>query len=207
MLLKKKKKDNLFLMLLETSENLNDSAQYFADFKIKEEKHLDEFQRTMKDYEHKGDDLVSNIIQELNNSFITPIEREDALALATNMDRILDELEECAAHFHMFNIYHIDDYMKQFSEILKNCVGEIEDAVKLICQKKLTEIRQHTIKVKEYEHDCDILEKKAIMDLFKNQKDVITLIQYKEIYESFESAADMCQKVAKVLDTVVMKNA
>ena len=207
MLLKRKKKDNLFMMLLETSDNLYDGAQYFADFRIQEEKHLDEFQKTMKEFEHKGDDLVRKIIAELNNSFITPIEREDALALATNMDRILDELEECAAHFHMFNIYQIDDYMKQFSEILKSCVAEIENAVQLVCQKKLNEIRQHTLKIKEYEHECDILEKQAITDLFKNQKDVVRLIQYKEIYESFESAADMCQKVGKVLDTVVMKNA
>ncbi len=207
MLLKNKKKDRLFMMLLETSDNLNDSAQYFADFKIQKEEHLYEFQKTMKEFEHKGDELVANIILELNHSFITPIEREDALALATNMDRVLDELEECAAHFHMFNIYHIDDYMKEFSEILKNCVAEIEHAVTLICQKKLTEIRKHTAKIKEYEHQCDILEKQAIMELFDTQKDVVRLIQYKEIYESFESAADMCQKVGKVLDTVVMKNA
>lgn len=71
----------------------------------------------------------------------------------------------------------------------------------------MVDIRQHTKKIKEYEHECDILEKKAITELFQNQKDVVILIQYKEIYEIFESAADMCQKVGKVLDTVVMKNA
>lgn len=117
MFFKRKQKDTLFMMLQETSDNLYTSAQYFADFRIDEEKHLEEFQKTMKEYEHKGDALVSNIIAELNNSFITPIEREDALALATNMDRVLDKLDECASHFHMFNIYKIDDYMRQFSDI------------------------------------------------------------------------------------------
>ncbi len=202
-----RKKDKLFLILLDISANLKEGGQYFLDFKIKEEKHLDEFQKKMKEYEHKGDVFVDEIIKELNNTFITPIEREDALALADHMDEILDGLEQCAAHFYMYNIYEIDNYMVEFCELINKCIIEIYNAVDLLSQKKLTAIRQHSVKIKEYEEKCDFLERSAIKELFEKQKDVIRLIQYKEIYELLENTADECQKVSKILEAVIMKNA
>lgn len=203
----KGKKDKLFLMLLDSSANLKEGGQYFVDFKIKEEKHLEEFKTKMKEYEHKGDFIVDEIIKELNNSFITPIEREDALELAVHMDKVLDGLEHCAARFYMFNIYEIHNYMVEFSELLNKCIIEIHNAVELLSLKKLTEIREHSVKIKEFEQKCDILERKAIKELFEKEKDVIKLIQYKEIYELLENTADECKKVSKALETVVMKNA
>ena len=207
MRLNTRKKDKLFLMLLDISANLKESGQYFLDFKITEEKHLDEFQKKMKEYEHKGDIFVDEIIKDLNNTFITPIEREDAMELALHMDEILDGLEECAAHFYMYNIYEIDDYMVEFSDLLNKCIIEINSSVDLLSQKKLTKIRQHSVKIKEYEEKCDILERRAIKELFVKEKDIVRLIQYKDIYRFLEDTADECQKVGKVLETVVMKNA
>lgn len=202
-----RKKDKLFSILLDISTNLKESSQYFHDFKIKEEKHLDEFRLKMKDYEHKGDAFVHEIIKELNNTFITPIEREDLLELAVHMDDILDGLEQCSAHFYMYNIYEIDHYMVELSDLLNKCAIEIHEAVELLSQKKLTQIRQHAVKIKDYEEKCDHLERVAIKELFEKQKDAIRLIQYKEIYELLENTADECQRVGQVFETVVMKNA
>ncbi len=190
-----KKKDKLFLMLLAISDNLKDGGKHFLNYKIKEERHLDEFRLKMKEYEHKGDDLVDELIKDLNNTFITPIED------------IIDGLEECAAHFYMYNIYEIDDYMVQFSDLLNNCIIEINNAVELLSNKKLTDMRQHTVKIKEYEEKCDELERTAIKVLFEREKDFVRLIQYKEIYGFLEGVADDCKKVGKVLETVIMKNA
>ena len=197
----------LFLMLLDISDNLKQGGQYFLDFKIKEEKHLEEFQKKMKEYEHKGDILVAEIIKDLNNTFITPIEREDALELAVHMDEILDGLEQCAAHFYIYNVYEIDHFMVEFSELVHKCIVEIHNAIDLLSQKKLTQIREHSIKIKEYEETCDILERVALKELFEKQNDIKRLIQYKEIYELLENTADECKRVSKVLETVVMKNA
>lgn len=202
-----RKKDKLFLMLLDIATNLKEVGQYFLDFKIKGEKELDEFQKKMKEYEHKGDVFVNEIIKDLNNTFITPIEREDALELAAHMDEILDGLEQCAAHFYIYNIYDIDNYMVEFSDVLNKCIIEIYNAVDLLSQKRLTQIRQHTVKIKEYEEKCDILERNALKELFEKQNDIKRLIQYKEIYELLENTADECKKVGKVLETVIMKNA
>lgn len=202
-----RKTDKLFSILLKISANLREGGQYFHDFKIKEEKHLDEFQMKMKEYEHEGDLYVDEMIKELNNTFITPIEREDLLDLANHMDEILDGLEQCAAHFYIYNIYEIDDYMVEFSDLLNKCIIEINDSVDLLAQKKLLQIRKHSVKIKEYEEKCDLLERNALKELFEKEKDIFKLIQYKEIYELLENTADECQRVGKTFETVIMKNA
>lgn len=203
----KHKKDKLFLLLSEISANLKESGKYFVEYKFKTENDLNEFQKKMKDYERKGEVLIDDIIKELNDTFITPIEREDALELAVHMDEIIDGLEQCAARFYMFKIYEFEGYMVEFSELIYKCIEEIFDAVELLMQKKLTKIRKHSVKIKEYEGKCDLLERKAIKELFENQKDVVRLIKFKEIYEILENTADRCQKVAKTLERVIMKNA
>ncbi len=203
----KHKKDKLFLLLSDISANLKDGGKYFLDYKFKDVNSLNEFQEKMKDYEHKGDLFLSEIIKELNDTFITPIEREDALELAVHMDEILDGLEQCAARFYMFSLTDVENYMVEFSELIYKCIEEIFDAVELLTQKKLTKVRKYSVKIKEYEEKCDLLERKAIKELFEKQKDIIKLIQFKEIYELLENTADECQCVAKTLEKVVMKNA
>jgi len=203
----KHKKDKLFSLLSDISANLKDSGKYFLEFKFKDENDLDEFQKTMKNYENKGEVLIDDLIKELNDTFITPIEREDALELAVHMDEVLDNLEQCAAHFYMFNIYEVENYMTELSQFIYKCIEEIVDAVDLLGQKKLMKIRKHSLKIKEYEEECDLLERKAIKELFKNSNDVMKLIQFKKIYELLESTADKCQRVGKTLERVVMKNA
>lgn len=202
-----KKMHKLFSMLLNISNNLKDGGKYFYDYKINEEKDLDVFRLKMKEFENKGDELLDELTKELINLFITPIEREDALELASHIDQILNGFEECASRFYIYKIDKIDSYMLEFSDLLNKCVIEIYNAVELLSQKRLTEIRQHTIKIKEYEKKCDAIERNAIKELFENEKNLFTLIQYKEIYEILENIADECQKVGKVLETVIMKNA
>ena len=203
----KPKKDKLFILLSEISANLKNSGKYFVECKFKDENGLDELQKKMKDFERKGEVLMDNLIKELNDTFITPIEREDALELAMHMDEVLDGLEQIAAHFYMFNICEPENSMKEFCELIYKCIEEISDAIDLLGQKKLIKLRKHSVKIKEYEEECDLLERKAIKELFKNQKDIIKLIQFKDLYELLESTAAKCQRVAKTLERVVMKNA
>jgi len=202
-----RKMHKLFSMLLNISNNLKEGGRYFHDYKINEEKDIDIFRLKMKEFEDKGDDLLNELIKELNNVFITPIEREDALELGAHMDDILNGFEECASRFYIYKISKIDSYMVEFSDLLNKCVNEIDSAVELLSQKRLMEIRQHTIKIKEYEKKCDVLERTAIKELFEKEKDVLKLIQYKEVYGIFENIADDCLRVGKVLETIIMKNA
>ncbi|MCK1993130.1 DUF47 domain-containing protein [Peribacillus muralis] len=203
----KSKKDKFAVMLFNIAQNLKEGADYFADYKLKNISDLKVFSDKMKDYEHKGDSMVHNVIKELNNAFITPIEREDILELTMRMDDVIDGLEHCSALFEMYSIVNADEYMLKFVDAIKECTYEIETAVDTLSTKKLPMIRENAIKIKELESVCDGIQRQSIKNLFTVEKDPIRIIQYKEIYESLEEIADHCQAVANTLETIIMKNA
>ncbi|MDR7238908.1 DUF47 domain-containing protein [Neobacillus drentensis] len=202
-----KKADKFMVLLSHISANLKESANFFTEYKLKNVSDLKIFSEKMKELETKGDTFVHEVIKELNDAFITPIEREDILHLAMSMDDVLDGLEGCAALFEMYSITNADDYMKKFVDAIQASVHEIDKAVDLLSNKKLQQIREHAIKIKDYESNCDNILRQSIKNLFTVEKDPIRIIQYKEIYENLEDIADYCQTVANTLETIIMKNA
>lgn len=203
----KSKKDKFATLLMNISENLKQSADYFADYKLNNVSDLKVFTEAMKEYEHKGDSFVHEVIKELNKAFITPIEREDILHLAMSMDDVLDGIEHTTAMFEMYSVINTNEYMVKFVENIRLAVYEIEKAVELLSSKKLLQISDHAIKIKEIESICDGIHRQSIKNLFAVEKDPIRIIQYKEIYENLEEVADCCQNVANTLETIIMKNA
>ncbi|NRD79472.1 DUF47 domain-containing protein [Bacillus sp. BRMEA1] len=201
-----KKKDKFANYLTQISLNLKDSADFFADYKLKDISDLKIFSEKMKELETKGDSFVHEVIKELNDAFITQIEREDILALTMSMDDVLDGIEHTAALFEMYSITQADDYMRKFVESIRQSTYEIVTAIELLSAKKLTSIREHAIKIKDYESKCDAILRESIKHLFVVEKDPIRIIQYKEIYEELEEIADYCQSVANTLETIIMKN-
>ena len=202
-----KKNDAFFEMLLNIADNLYTTSKYFLEFKINNASDLKVFSEEMKDYETKGDKFIHKIIVELNKTFITPIEREDILELANKMDDVLDGMEQCSATFEMYSVTHIDDFMMKFINNIHSASYEILKAVQLLSKKKLLEMRVHAIQIKDYESQCDTLLRSSIKELFKNEKDPIKIIQYKEIYEMLESVSDSAQDVANTLEQIIMGNA
>ncbi|MFD2443986.1 DUF47 domain-containing protein [Bacillus sp. CGMCC 1.16607] len=202
-----KKKDKFSVLLSEIAVNLKEGANYFADYKLKNVSDLQIFFEKMKEYETKGDSFVHEVIKDLNNAFITPLEREDILHLAMSMDDVLDGFEHTAALFEMYSIIQADEYMLKMVDAIRNAVIEIEKAIELLTNKKLLQIREHAIIIKDYESKCDGILRQSIKQLFATEKDPIRIIQYKEIYENLEEIADHCQGVANTLETIIMKNA
>lgn len=202
-----RKNDKFNILLSNISANLKESANFFTEYKLKNVSDLKIFSEKMKEYETTGDTFVHEVIRELNDAFITPIEREDILHLAMSMDDVLDGLEGCAALFEMYSITKADEFMLSFVEAIQGSVHEIGNAVELLSNKKLLPIREHAIKIKDYESKCDNILRQSIKHLFTIEKDPIRIIQYKEIYENLEDIADYCQEVANTLETIIMKNA
>ncbi|MCJ8009037.1 DUF47 domain-containing protein [Lederbergia wuyishanensis] len=203
----KKKTDKFSIHLANISDNLTKSMSYFKDGKYSNVDDLKIFTEKMKKFEKQGDSLVHQVILDLNNVFITPIEREDILALAMNMDDVLDGLEHTAALLDMYSITKLDEYMIQFVTAIHKGVLEIEKAIELLSKNNLPQIRENAIKIKDYESQCDAILRVSIKQLFQNEKDTIRIIQYKDIYEELEEVADCCQSVANTFEAIIMKNA
>ncbi|GGG15134.1 hypothetical protein GCM10007425_06770 [Lysinibacillus alkalisoli] len=202
-----KKQDPFFQALLKIAKNVNEGVYYAHNSSIDNIDALQEITQKLKDYETSGDKLIHELIVMLNKSFMTPIEREDILALANKLDDVIDGVEGCIAHFNMYNLIEVTEPMRQFLDFIAKSTDEMVKAMELLNKKKLVEMREHCILIKDYERQCDEIFRSSMGDLFKNEKDVLRIIIFKDIYEQFEEIADSCQTVANTIETIIMRNA
>lgn len=202
-----KKQDPFFAALLGIAETVREATHYADDFKIVSVSDLKELSIKLKNYETEGDKLIHDLILKLNKSFMTPIEREDILYLANKMDDILDGVEAFAAYLEMYSLIDIDDSMRTFLHYIVKSTDEIVKAMELLANKKLLQMREHSILIKDYERKCDEVLRTSIKQLFINEKDPIRIIQFKDIYEQLEDIADYSQNVANTIETIIMRNA
>jgi predicted phosphate transport protein (TIGR00153 family) len=201
------KKDVFFEKLLLIANNIEESAKYLIEVKVKNVSDLKEIATVMKSYESKGDTYIHELIVDLNKTFITPIEREDILQLAMKMDDVLDGMEQCVAYYEMFSFTAFDEYIEKFVSYIYKSTIEIRKAMELLSNKKLLDMRMHSIEIKDIESKCDELLRVSIKHLFAIQKDPIKIIQHKEIYEMLEKISDSSQDVANTIETIIMRNA
>ncbi|MEK4629210.1 MAG: DUF47 family protein [Solibacillus sp.] len=202
-----KKPDPFFEGLLNIAKNVQQGANYAKESTITNVADLKQIQIKMKSYETAGDKLIHELIVKLNDSFMTPIEREDILALAIKLDDILDGIENTIAHFEMYSFTEVNQYMRDFVDYIAKSSDEAVKAMELLNKKDLIGMRQHAILIKDYERECDEIFRKSITELFQTEKDPIRLIMFKDLYEQLEEIADFCQNVANTIESIIMRNA
>lgn len=201
------KQDPFFQALLKISQNVKEGIYFAHNARIQDIDALKEIADTMKQYETSGDKLIHELIVMLNKSFMTPIEREDILALANKLDDVIDGMEGCIAHFNMYNLTEVTEPMRQFLTYIAKSTDEMVQAMELLNSKKLVEMRKHAIQIKDYERECDEIFRSSMKQLFIQEKDPMRIIVFKDIYEQFEDIADCCQTVANTIETIIMRNA
>jgi uncharacterized protein len=202
-----KKPDPFFEGLLNIAKNVQQGANFAKESTITNVADLKQIQIKMKSYETAGDKLIHELIVKLNESFMTPIEREDILALAIKLDDILDGIENTVAHFEMYSFTEVNQYMRDFVDYIAKSSDEAVKAMELLNKKDLIGMRQHAILIKDYERECDEIFRNSITELFQTEKDPIRLIMFKDLYEQLEEIADFCQNVANTIESIIMRNA
>lgn len=201
-----RKKDVFFKTLEALADTIVRASNHFAQRLEGDLGDLSEFAREMKAYEHDGDKHVHVILTELNRTFITPIDREDIMQLTKELDDVLDGVEACASRFDMYQITKIDPYLRQFGDILRRSALEIQKAISLLTQKKLLAIQESCIRLNDLENEGDELMRQGVKELFRNVRDPIELIKFKELYERLEQTTDSCEDVANSLLSIIMRN-
>jgi uncharacterized protein len=159
----------------------------------------------IKELEHKGDELTHKVIAELNKTFITPIDREDIHDLSSHLDDVLDLIDSTAARIVLFRIKEQIHGCPEMAAVLLNQVKEIAAAVTKL--QDSDHVIGKCIAINSLENDADRLFQSAIAHLFAEVKDPIEVIKRKEIIETLETATDMAEDVANVLETIIVKNA
>src|SRR5881397_2669146 len=155
--------------------------------------------RRIKDVEHHGDEIVHRVYEELNKTFITPIDREDIQSLATELDNVLDMVEAASSRIGLYEIERPTEAMVQLGNVIKDGTRLLKEAVGMIRNmKQANGVERISIEVHR-------LENVAVAALFR-QEDPVTIIKFKEITEVLEQATDHCEDVANVLSDIVAKN-
>jgi predicted phosphate transport protein (TIGR00153 family) len=154
--------------------------------------------------EHRGDEVIHELFTRLNQTFITPIDPEDIHNLSSALDNVLDGIEDTSHRLVSYRIHPIPETMVKLSEIVASCSKALKAAFEALEQNG--PIMEHCIEINRLENEADKVVRKAVAELFRNQKDPITLIKLKEVYDFLEATTDFCEDVADTLQTVVVKN-
>jgi predicted phosphate transport protein (TIGR00153 family) len=165
---------------------------------------LAEVAKDIKRLEHQGDDVIHDIFTRLNSTFITPLDPEDIHSLSTRLDDVLDGIEDAAHRMVAYHVNPIPPGMVSLCEMIYTCSRALKKAFEALDKKK--EVMEHCIEINRIENEADHLVRGLVSELFEKEKDCITLIKIKEIYEFLEDTTDRCEDVADVLQNVVVKN-
>jgi predicted phosphate transport protein (TIGR00153 family) len=154
--------------------------------------------------EQDGDRITHDIIKRLNNTFVTPIEREDILELTSSLDDIVDFTEEVADYMGLYKIEAPMEQAHRLAHILLQACRQIAEAMPRM--RDFRDISHYTVEVNRLENDGDRVVREAIASLFDTGIDPMVVIRWKDIFERLEDAIDATEHVANVLEAIVIKN-
>ena len=198
------KDTSFFEMFAAMSNNLIDAARalvdLFADYHNVEAK-IEDIRRI----EHLGDEMTHSIMRKLNQTFITPFDREDIHTLASSLDDVVDFINAACARIVM---YRITDPPAEAGHVARLILAQCEELEKAVTNlQKSDDVLRHCVEINRLENEADQVSRVAIARLFDHETNPINLIKIKELLEFLETATDKAEDVADVLETVVLKNA
>ena len=186
-------------IILEAATALDQLAADFTDVELKV--------AHIKHLEHEGDQVAHQTFGLLSRTWITPIDREDIHALVKALDDVLDFIDAAANRFVLYKIREPRAGLKQATEILVQSAHAIRRASALLGDlKHSATILEICVEINRLENEADTLNRISIGRLFETEKDPITLLKWKEIYEVLEEATDRCEDVANVFEQIVLKS-
>ena len=171
---------------------------------FREPERLAELVGAIKELEHEADGLTHDVIELIDTSFITPIDREDIHLLASRLDDVIDLIDGTARRAQMFRIKDVHQPAIDLAAILVRASEAVERAVTSVKKTKFV-VKASTI-VKVLEEEADALYHEAMGQLFDGRPDPLDVIKWKELYDTIERAIDQCEDVANTLESIALKN-
>jgi len=164
--------------------------------------------KRIKEIEHETDVITHHCVEALHKTFITPLDRYDIHRLITRMDDIMDYVEAASERVTLYEIKEMSPDAKALADVLVRATEEIVEALRgLRDMRNAPQVLKKCIDINRLENEADALLRSAVARLFREEKDPITIIKWKEIYENLENATDRCEDVANIIEGVVLEHA
>jgi len=159
----------------------------------------------IKEVEHKCDFLTHEIIQRLNRTFVTPIDREDIHTLARSLDDVMDAIDASATLIRLYRLESVRFGARELAGIITTSTNQIRPTLNAL--EKNQNIITFAVEINRLENEADRAHQAAVQALFHDERDAVVIIKWKEIFDFLEQATDRCEDVANVLESVVVKHA
>jgi len=201
------REEKFFELFVQQAENVLVGAHQLKDL-LENYTDVDQKRLMIEKTESQGDEIAHGILEKLNTTFITPMDREDIHALTSALDDILDLIHATAMRLHLYRVTAVTPEAGQLANIILRATEEtlalIRDLDKM---KKPKHMKERWIEVNRLENEGDVISRAAIAGLFDKEINPIEVIKWKELYEHLETAIDKCEDAVNIVEAVCLKNA
>ena len=198
-------REEAFLELFkQAAHNMIEGSRLLKDMMDNFQSPVEQAKR-IKEVEHVGDGITHDIALRLNQTFITPIDREDIHDLASALDDILDVAEAIADKFVLYKVTRPTDMAIKLADVLYQASVAVGAGVDRLGMSH-SDMKECSVQVNSLENEADRVSRDAISALFEKETDPMAVIKWKEIYEAFEAGTDRCEDVANILERIALKH-
>ena len=197
------RKSIFFTLFSQHADNTLEAARALEDLLVRFE-HVDDKVKNIHAIEHHGDKLTHEIIRNLNETFVTPLDREDIVGLASRLDDVTDLAYDVAETVLLYHVTAIRPSEVRQAAVLVRATDELRIAVAKL--EKLHTLEAHWITVHTLENEGDAVFREALAALFAGSSDPVEIIKWKDLHEKLELAIDRCEDVANIIEMLVVKH-
>lgn len=198
------KEEKFFEMFKESAQNLLKGAEALKEL-VENYTDVERKVREIKDIEHQGDVIFHQIVDKVNKTFVTPLDREDIYELVNELDNALDAIEGVSSRFFYFKIDKPTPESIQMINIVYKAAVEIKKTIDNL--KSFNNLLPFCVEINRLENEADMISREMIGRLLNEETDWRMAIKWKEIYGRLETAADHCEDIANVIESIVVKSA
>ncbi len=195
---------DFFVLFQKQAENIVVGAQAFVGM-LEHYTGVPEQVQRIKAIEHNGDEITHQIFRKLNQTFITPFDREDIHELCSTMDDVIDLIDAAASRFVLYRVNEVRPGTIELCRVLTAATTELKEAI--YAMESPDKALHRVIEINRLENESDRICRTLIAQLFEEETNPVQIIKWKEIFEVIETAVDKCEDVSNVIESVILKNA
>jgi uncharacterized protein len=198
--------EEFFTLFVEVAERNKEAAQHLHDLFEAPPDRRRPLVESIKRLEHEADQVTHEVVNRLDRTFITPLDREDIHKLASDLDDVMDAIDGTARRSQIFRVGVAPAGVKQLTEVIQRMVAVLADAVGLL-KKGGEDVMRYCVEAKRLEEEGDAIYHEGLGRLFETERDALEVIRWKEIYDTLELTLDQGEDVANVLESITLKHA
>ncbi len=199
------REEEFFDLFVEVAERNKEAAQLLHDlFEAAPERRTPIVER-IKRLEHEADQVTHEVVNRLDRTFITPLDREDIHQLASDLDDVMDVMDGTARRAQIFHIGAAPAGVRQLTEVIQRMVSVLAEGVGRL--KKGDDVMKCCVEAKKLEEEGDAIYHEVLGELFEKERDALEVIKWKEIYDNLERTLDEAEDVTNVLESITLKHA